>query len=244
MFCVGRTGETDWMSASQDLLDRLDQESRASSPSLPLGVYETSLIERRITDHDCDAVAAGVELGLIMWRPDGRFDTLDRPRPPRGRWWLIEKDGQTRRPCWEFVPQLAAYVELVRDHGYHRSRVLFDTPEVALQLDLAVLGDDASVVILGEAKKESVDLDKLERGLLNHLDDEPEPKSGDEPRQLAWRLWVTRAPYLWLIAPSDRRAFKVEYEPLRLTRLGELPSGEAVGLAEGPAEVMVPPRLT
>lgn len=243
MICVGRTRNTDGMSASEDLLERLDQESRASSPSLPLGVYETALIQRRITDHDCEAVAAGVELGLIFWRPDGRFDTLDRPRPPRGRWWLIEKDGETRRPCWEFVPQLAAYVELIRDHGYHRNRVLFDTPQSALQLDLAVLGDDDSVVVLGEAKKESVDLDKLERGLLAHLDDEPEPKRGDEPRQLAWRLWVTRARYLWLIAPSDRRAFKVEHEPLRLTRIDELVSAGALGLVDGPAEVMTPPRL-
>ena len=179
---------------------------------MPLGVYPVDLIARRLTDQDCDDLFAGVELGLITWRPEGRFDTLDRPRPPRGRWWLIEKDGETRRPCWEFVPQLAAYVELIRDLGYHRNRVLFDTPQAALQFDLAVLNDDGAVVVLGEAKKESSDLDKLQSGLLAHQGEPPTPKRGDEPRQLAWRLWVTRAPYLWfrLVGPSDRRAFRVE----------------------------------
>jgi hypothetical protein len=210
---------------------------------MSLGVYPADLIARRLTDQDCDALFAGVELGLITWRPEGRFDTLDRPRPPRGRWWLIEKDGETRRPCWEFVPQLAAYVELIRDLGYHRNRVLFDTPQAAVQLDLAVLNDDGAVVVLGEAKKESSDLDKLQSGLLSHQGEPPTPKRGDEPRQLAWRLWVTRAPYLWLIGPSDRRAFRVDHEPLVLRPLDRLPGGGVMGLDEGPTEVMTPPVL-
>jgi hypothetical protein len=231
------------MNSSGRLLELLDRESRASSPSMPIGVYSDDLIERRLTDQDCDAVFAGIELGLIAWRPGGRFDTLDRPRPPRGRWWLIERDGDTRRPCWEFVPQLAAYVELIRDHEYHRSRVLFDTPQSALQLDLSVLGDDGSVVVLGEAKKEATDLNKLEIGLLAHQVEEPEPRRGDESRQLAWRLWVTRAPYLWLIGPSDRRAYRVDYEPLALTRLEDLPVGTTLGLVDGPERVMDPPVL-
>jgi hypothetical protein len=73
-------------------------------------------------------VSTGVELGLISWERAGYFDTLDRPKPSAGRWWLVEKNADTRRPCWEFVPQLAAYVELIRDLGYHRHPVLFDTP--------------------------------------------------------------------------------------------------------------------
>lgn len=182
-------------------------------------------------------------MGLISWRPAGRFDTLDRPSPPRGRWWLIEKDGKTRRPCWEFVPQLAGYVELIRDYGYHRSRVLFDTPQAALQLDLAVLNNDASVIVLGEAKKESGDLDKLERGLLSYQCEKPDPRRGDEPRQLAWRLWVTRAPFLWLVGPSDRRAFQVTYDPLQIEVIEALPAAHTLGLENGPLDVMSPPRL-
>jgi hypothetical protein len=231
------------MSSTARLLELLDRESRSASPSRPLGEYPADLIARRLTDQDCADLFAGVELGLIAWRPEGRFDTLDRPKPPRGRWWLIEKDGETRRPCWEFVPQLAAYVELIRDLGYHRNRVLFDTPQAALQLDLAVLDDDGAVIILGEAKKESSDLDKLLTGLLTYQGEQPPPKRGDEPRQLAWRLWVTRAPFLWLVGPSDRRAFRVDYEPLTLTPVGRLPSGPAMGLAGGPAQVMAPPAL-
>src|SRR5215213_5923918 len=164
------------VTSSDLLLKYLHRESVAALPSAPLGDYPSDLVSRRLTEDDCATLFAGVEMGLIAWRPGGRFDTLDRPRPPRGRWWLIEKDGDTRRPCWEFVPQLAAYVELVRDYGYHRNRILFDTPQSALQLDLAVLADDGSVIILGEAKKESADLDKLERGLLTHQGEQPVPK--------------------------------------------------------------------
>ena len=98
-------------------------------------------------------------------------------------------------------------------------------------------------MILGEAKKESSDLDKLERGLLKHQGEQPQPKRGDEARQLAWRLWITRAPYLWLIGPSDRRAFRVTYAPLTLSHLERLPSGDELGLGDGPATVMPPPRL-
>jgi hypothetical protein len=200
-------------------------------------------VERRITDSDVAALSEGVDLGLVSWRSPMYFDTLDRPRPPKGRWWLAERDGGSRRPCWEFVPQLAAYVELIRDYGYHRHRVLFDTPQAALQLDLAVLDDEARVRVLGEAKKESKDLDSLERGLLTHLDEQPQPKRGDEPRQLAWRLWATRASHLWLVGPSDRRAFEVSYSPLRLRRIEALPTAAELGLDSGPDEMMSPPSL-
>src|SRR6478735_9427924 len=152
--------DTGRVNSSTLLLEYLDRESRAAEPPLPLGRYSPDLISRRLTNDDCATLYAGTELGLISWRPAGRFDTLDRPSPPRGRWWLIEKDGETRRPCWEFVPQLAAYVELIRDYGFHRNRVLFDTPQAALQLDLAVLNNAGWVIVLGEAKKESGDLDK------------------------------------------------------------------------------------
>ena len=226
-----------------ELLEFLDAESKAAEPSMPLGTFPSQLVNRRITDSDVAALSDGVDRGLVTWRSPLYFDTLDRTRPPKGRWWLAERDGATRRPCWEFVPQLAAYVELIRDYGYHRHRVLFDTPQAALQLDLAVLDDESRVRILGEAKKESKDLDKLERGLLTHLDEQPEPKRGDEPRQLAWRLWVTRATYLWLIGPADRRAFEVTHDPLRLNRVERLPAASTLGLDLGPDLMMPPPDL-
>jgi hypothetical protein len=221
----------------------LDTESRGMTPSLPLTQLRPEQVLRRITDEDVARLSEGVATGLITWRQPGYFDTLDRPNPPKGRWWLVERDGDGRRPCWEFVPQLAAYVELVRDFGYHAHRVLFDTPQQALQLDLAVLDDASHVFILGEAKKESKDLDRLEHGLLEHLHEQPAPKRGDEPRQLAWRLWVTRANYLWLVGPSDRRAFQVTHAPLRLERIGQLPAASEFGLSEGPEAMMSAPEL-
>src|SRR5690349_18635482 len=220
---------------ASELLAFLDRASVAADPPMPLGTYAPELIERRIHDEDVAALSDGVDRGLVAWRKPLYFDTLDRPRLPDGRWWLAEKDGETRRPCWEFVPQLAAYVELIRDYAYHPHRVLFDTPHSALQLDLAVLDDDSRVRVLGEAKKESKALDRLECGLLEHLGEEPDPRRGDEPRQLAWRLWRTRAEYLWLVGPGDRRAFRVTYEPLALEPMEDLPPGPSVGLDSGPA---------
>jgi len=116
-------------------------------------------------------------------------------------------------------------------------------PYSAPQLDLAVLDDDSNVRLLGEAKKETKDLDKLERGLLAHLDEVPEPRRGDEPRQLAWRLFLTRAEYLWLVGPADGRAFVIGYDPLRISRLDRLPRAVELGLEQGPAAMMQPPVL-
>lgn len=239
----GPVVETGFEKTADGLLAQLEQESLQMEPPLPLGSYAPELLSRRIIDSDVRALADGISMGVVFWRGAGRFDTLDRPVEPRGRWWLIEKDGGTRRPCWEFVPQLAAYVELIRDLGYHRHRVLFDTPQDALQLDIAVLDDANKVVILGEAKKESKDLDRLENGLFKHLDEAPDPKRGDEPRQLAWRLWTSRAPYLWLIGPADRRAFQVTYEPLRITPIETVPHATELGLDQGPESMMPPARL-
>lgn len=207
------------------LLDLLATRAPAALVDSPV-----ELLDRRITEGDAARVLDGFDHGLISWGEATHFDTLDRPRPPRGRWWLTERDGDRHRPCWEFIPQLAAYVELIDDLGYHPSRVLFDTPQSAGQLDLAVLANDGSIAVCGEAKKESRDLKKLLAGVTKYAGAEPDFNRGDEPRQLAWRLWRSRAPYLWLVGPSDRRAFFCSYEPLALVPLDSLPSAAMLGL--------------
>ena len=54
---------------------------------------------------------------------------------------------------------------------------------------------------------------------------------------------MTRARYLWLVGPSDRRAYAVSYAPLRLEALEELPPASRLGLDDGPPEMMTPPTL-
>jgi hypothetical protein len=141
----------------------------------------------------------------------------------------------------EALPQ--ADDSLPENHGYPAHRVLFDAPTECLQLDLAVLDDARRVVILGEAKKESKDLDRLLRGLQRHANVEPEPKRADESRQLAWRLWKARPDFLWLIGPSDRRAFKCSFGPLQLEPLTAIPGASDLDLATSPFEMLVPPEL-
>jgi hypothetical protein len=139
---------------------------------------------------------------------------------------------------------LASYVELIRDLGYHRHRVLFDTPQDAGQLDLEILDDVGRIVICGEAKREARQLDALFAGLHNHAEREPPFKRGDEPGQLAWRLRRSQARFLWLVAPSDRRAYRCTYEPLRLEPLPALPTARDLGLEGDPGGMLTPPRIT
>lgn len=215
----------------------------AERAPLPMIDRVEATIAARLTEHACAAALDGFDRGLVAWRDGTHFDTLDRPLPPKGRWWLTEKDGSRHRPCWEFVPQIAAYVELIRDLGFHHHRVLFDTPPEAGQLDLAVMGNSGRVVVLGEAKKESRDLDKLLATLGTHAEAAPEFRSGDEPRQLAWRLWSTRAEYLWLVGPADRRAFHVSHAPLRLEPINCLPSAMEMQLTGEPASPIRPFKI-
>jgi hypothetical protein len=164
-----------------------------------------------IADLDLELFFLGVEEGLIHLERGGRFNTRD-----------------------QYLSQLAAYVELVSALGYPFGRVFFELPEKALQLDVAVVGDGGDVVVLGEAKRESSMLDRLATGVVERfasaapIDDSK--KRGDEVRQLAWRLWTTHAPYLWLVGPGSRQAYACSYEPLRLERLAALPNARDLGL--------------
>lgn len=142
----------------------------------------------------------GVDAGLVDLRPDGRFNTMDRPTAV-GRWALLSR---SRRGGWfnaEYLPQLAAYIEAILDLGYPRERVLFELPVQSLQLDLAILDDPERVVVLGEAKRSTRALAPLARGVVSRFFESAAPseaskRRGDEQRQLAWRLWT--------VAPQSR----------------------------------------
>jgi hypothetical protein len=147
----------------------------------------------------------------------------------------------------EYLPQLAAYVELVRRLGYPPGRVLFELPHRSLQLDLAVLADLGTVAVLGEAKRAAGMLGPLVAAVRNRFSQAPPGEEtrrrGDEARQLAWRLWMTRAPYLWLVGPGIRRAYRCSYAPLVLETIPSLPSAADLGLTHPPAVQMAPPTL-
>lgn len=120
----------------------------------------------------------------------------------------------------EYLPQLAAYVELVRLR-YPPGRVLFELPHRSSQLDLAVLTDLGTVAVLGEAKRAAGMLDPLIAAIRERFSQvqpgEETKRRGDEARQLAWRLWRTGAPCLWLVGPGIRRAYRCSYARSCLT---------------------------
>ncbi len=217
----------------QDHSDRMQQPDLIPTPNA-------------IDDADLVLFFEGLDCGLIRLERGGRFNTLDRPTLG-GRWALLSR---SRDGAWynaEYLPQLATYVELVRRLGYPPGRVLFELPQHSLQLDLAVLTDQDTVAMLGEAKRAAGMLDPLIEA-VRHRFSEIQPgeetwRRGDEARQLAWRRWLTRVPYLWLIGPGIRRAHRCSYALLALDTVRSLPAAQDVRLSHRPAAQMAPPAL-
>lgn len=195
---------------------------------------------------DVEVFGRGVEHGHVVLHAGGRFDTRDRPTG-NGRWGLLSRSREGGWYNAEYLPQIAAYVRAIEDWGYTSERVLFELPASALQLDLAVLDDAGRVVVLGEAKRSNVMLDRLLGQVLDRFAEHPPgpetKKRGDEARQLAWRLWAARPSRLWLIGPGSVRSWECSYDPLRLVEEPAPPRAEDLGLAARPAGMLTPPRL-
>ena len=135
-------------------------------------------------------------------------------------------------------------ISLGRICGSSGQRVFFELPHVALKLDLAILGDDGAVQILGEAKRALHMLNRLLAEVQERYSrEDPGEQGRNESRQLAWRLWQTRAQYLWFIGPGDRRAYRVHHSPLAFERLVSLPGAQEIGLADIPTQHLNVPIL-
>lgn len=177
----------------------------------------------RLVESDAASVESGFASGLLSVESVNRVRTVD---PYQGTAWLVE--GDPAHLCWEALPQLAAYVELIDGYRYPRAAVRFATPDSELELDLAVLDEDGRVLVLGEARAEPLLLTKLVALVPTYEGDPGWPRRGSsarDARTLAHRLWLTRAPYLWLVAAGARRAFRVSYgRTLTLTPVAGLPS--------------------
>lgn len=161
---------------------------------------------------DVELFFEAVDAGLIEITRGGRFNTQDRPTP-KGRWGLLSRSKKGGWYNAEYLPQIASYADAVLRLGYPSERVLFELPTKALQLDLAVLDDDGNVVVLGEAKRDNAMFPKLLASIEERFRNGPpspgSKKRGDEPRQLAWRLWSVRPAHLWLIGPGQRTAYRL-----------------------------------
>lgn len=172
-------------------------------------------IEARTSESEADLIRCGLDEGLLA--VDGNY--LRTRDPYQGTAWLVE--GNPAHPCWEYLPHMAAYVELVKVGGVPPSLVRFETPDSELNLDLAVLASSGQTVLLGEVKARSSQLDSLLRLLPAHEHADPGkavPVARGGPAgsqrqtwKLAHQLWVLRPEFLWLVAPDDRRAFAVSF---------------------------------
>ena len=241
----GRPGSSEPMERFQALLERGSRELFEDNGD-KMSRGELLKTPNVIAGPDVGLFLAGVDAGLIELERGAKFNTQDRPKAG-GRWSLLSRSEQGGWYNAEYLPQLAAYVDAINRLGYPSERVLFELPAAALQLDLAILDDDANVVVLGEAKRDVTMLDALLAAVRERFTDAPPgpetKKRGDEARQLAWRLWTVRPPLLWLIGPGSRRAFACGYDPLRLIEIGELPEAGAAELEHAPPARLEPPQL-
>jgi hypothetical protein len=196
-----------------------------------------------IAEDDLRRFFLGLEHGFVTLARGARFNTLDRAIPG-GRWGLLSREKAGCRYNAEYLSQIAAYVEAIQELGYPRERVFFELPPAALRLDLAILADDGAVAILGEAKHSGSMLDPLLAEVQDRYGTaDPGPEGRNEARQLAWRLWRTRAPYLWLVGPAERRAYRVRHAPLGFEPLPRLPCASDIGLGHLPARRLSIPIL-
>ena len=178
----------------------------------------------RLVERDARTVEEGFGDGLLTMLSAGRVRTLD-PRQPTAT--IIASDPT--RPRWEALPHLAAYVELIRA-GFPETAVRFSTPDNELGLDLAAVNDDGQVLLLGVARAEPLELAKLEALVPTFEGDRVQTVRivpGREAQLLAYQLWATRSPYLWLVAAGARRLFRVRYgRTIKLTPVRVLPMPE------------------
>jgi hypothetical protein len=130
-----------------DLQERFQQLLVHGSAELhqdhPDQMSQPDLVPTPNVVHDADLALffEGLDSGLISLKRGGRFNTLDRPMPG-GRWALLSR---SRAGGWynaEYLPQLAAYVELICHLGYPAGRVLFTKPTRSWRLGMgqALLG--------------------------------------------------------------------------------------------------------
>lgn len=142
---------TDEFTKFQDLLMSGSRELFEDNPQM----MTTGALQRTpnvIHVADLGLFFRGIEAGLITLHRGARFNTKDRP-VSSGRWGLLSRG---RTGGWynaEYLPQIAAYVDAVETRSFHHHRVLFELPDPSLKLDLAVLDDAGTVVVLGEAAR-------------------------------------------------------------------------------------------
>lgn len=182
----------------------------------------------RLVEADTRSVEHGFASGYLKVEGSHRVRTLD---PRQGAACLVR--GAPPQVCWEHLPHLAAYVELL-DAGYPAGAVRFETYDAELGLDLAAVDEDGRVLVVGKAEAEPIQLTRLAALVATYEGDPalPGPLSdrlapGWGAQKLAHQLWATRAPYVWLVAAGARRAYRVSYDrTIRLSAVTALPTAE------------------
>ena len=179
----------------------------------------------RLVESDARSVERGFAAGLLTIESVNRVHTRD---PKQVTTWLVQ--GDPAELNWTALPALAAYVELIEDLGYPRTAVRFGTPDGEFAVDLAAVDEDGKVLVLGRAEPEPILLNLLQALVVTYDGDPLTPWDGTQAtdaERLAHQLRATQAPYLLLVAPGTRRAFRVTYgRTIKLHPVPELPTAD------------------
>jgi len=200
----------------------------------------------RLVESEVRSIERGFGNGLLTIEGANRVRTRD---PNQVTTWIAA--GEPAELNWTALPLLAAYVELIEDHGYPRAALRVGTPDNELGIDLAALDEEGNVLVLARAEAEPIVLNLLEALVVTYDGDPLAPSRGTpdgDAKVLAHQLRSTRAPYLLLVAPGTRRAYRVGYgRTIKLFPVPELPAGEMlwpVGY-DGPTPTVthMPPKV-
>lgn len=155
---------------------------------------------------ELEGLARAWDVGLIDVDDCGTFRVMGS-RTAKGPYNLFSSGP---RPALnrEYLIQIAAFTELVLDHGWPSVRTAFEHDA----LDLATFGTGGRCVVAGEAKATEALLASMITGMGRMGPEQLQAPATNAERKVA-ALVRLGAPVFWAVAPGVRWTFDVDYAP-------------------------------
>ncbi|MCT9934532.1 hypothetical protein N5079_30435 [Planotetraspora sp. A-T 1434] len=163
-------------------------------------------------EDEANGLALARGAGLVEVQPDGVF-RLAGAAQGKGPYNLFSR-GPAPSLNREYLVQIAAFSELVLQHGWPARRVAFEYDA----LDLAALDDSGRAVVVAEAKRDAASLDRMLAEMGAVTSDQIAAPTNTTQRKVA--AMARLAPVVfWAVAPGIRRVFDVEVDHDGVPRL-------------------------
>jgi hypothetical protein len=228
MSMPGALGAAAWM--ERNLLQSAEELALAGRASLRFtqGVSET-LRKAPIESWEADRWLRGLKLRLI--RMEAFFFRAGAQKKSSLSLFVRNEHGLNVGLRREAITQMATYVSLITDFGYHRARTRFESRF----MDVLVLDDARRAWIYAENKAAARALEKLCQRLsgdfCDHvpiISEDDNLRGVDDAVMKANHIWKHRPVYFWGVSPSVRRAYEVNYleRGFRLSEVNGVPHAD------------------